>query len=976
MLMVGLEGWVRYVLLATPHSFARQPVNSVCTFAMMYFMFQLLSFLWAFIVLSYANLAMDFVERFFITTSVGGGPSLNTLSAAFGTFCCSYYTLRVFSKFGTSLAAISWDSKDDFPRISKEMATIFNYMPSSIALVFIPQMLCVTVLLFGAGVCHPLLVDQSTLVGYSWDNLSSAWAELGPIQTGRLLLCIVANSEQHHTIWRCIRLIFRLALLVYVQLLLYVYPNWSAVLCHRGRGRSAAITLGLICCSVVTISTWTAQAAGGILGMPIWNEARICLLPIWCWSTFLLVVASILARDSPPSITRHRMSRCFADIRALTCLALAQLLIRGIFNPSVGLLKASEEFTLVTFLLPITYVFIYHAAHIFTRLTAGLVILGPPVAVFGAVVLRRMSTFGGPGTAMIMAVHLYSKLLKFFGSIESTRMWKAAQREAEAEAKAEEDERDIILQMARENIEMRGRRQSSNVSQASSTKYNVYKMDDVLDPDAGDSLAPSPSRKLGVIFSSQPWDAPMTPGSAGARLEGEGNRADLGWGGRGKRRRRSGKRSRGGVLWADNEGKHVSMATPKAEKAETEEAEREERLASPPLSPDKPLRARFESSHCILFEAPPVGGHNSTDQAGQPRIPTSWYLLVGLMRLAVWICVVFLFFMGALQVLNLMQHENKFFPRMISFRNTDKAELVIDHAFVATAVLSTQTKPAPRAPPEYATCGSEWHGFSLLDFALFSELVYFEPHEHAVLLKQMFPKIWPKLRLMSSDAMHLTRGVPPFLDIYDEKAEVSVVAIRGSDPGRVNDFIEDIKMWTEPVVLHAILGNLFPTIRFWPDSLTAVVIARLHDALFFFGLWSEAQYWQPLLQYVKEVVLPREGHVIITGHSLGGGLARIVASAAQVPCITFSPPGIAQSYLKFRVGDDGVDSAFFHHKSIAVTPEMDFVTKVDTQTGMVQNIQCSTAHQSAQFSCHMLESTVCELINRCGDSRERFTACR
>ena len=31
------------------------------------------------------------------------------------------------------------------------------------------------------------------------------------------------------------------------------------------------------------------------------------------------------------------------------------------------------------------------------------------------------------------------------------------------------------------------------------------------------------------------------------------------------------------------------------------------------------------------------------------------------------------------------------------------------------------------APPRYAACGHRWHGLSLLDYALLSELSYFDP---------------------------------------------------------------------------------------------------------------------------------------------------------------------------------------------------------------------------------------------------------
>ncbi|CAM9894670.1 unnamed protein product, partial [Chrysoparadoxa australica] len=98
----------------------------------------------------------------------------------------------------------------------------------------------------------------------------------------------------------------------------------------------------------------------------------------------------------------------------------------------------------------------------------------------------------------------------------------------------------------------------------------------------------------------------------------------------------------------------------------------------------------------------------------------------------------------------------------------------------------------------------------------------------------------------------------------------------------------------------------------------------------------------------------------------------------KVPCITFSPPGIAQSYRKFRAHRwklVGLDKDNLHHRSVAVVPDMDFVTKVDSQTGLTQHIACRTEEKAAQFSCHLLEGTICELLNHCGDHRGRFTGC-
>jgi hypothetical protein len=74
---------------------------------------------------------------------------------------------------------------------------------------------------------------------------------------------------------------------------------------------------------------------------------------------------------------------------------------------------------------------------------------------------------------------------------------------------------------------------------------------------------------------------------------------------------------------------------------------------------------------------------------------------------------------------------------------------------------------------------------------------------------------------------------------------------------------------------------------------------------------------RPLLEYVRELGI--EGRqVTITGHSLGGGLARIVGSLAQLPSITFSPPGIAQSYRKFQVSVNTTLEYLRHHNLVSL----------------------------------------------------------
>lgn len=107
--------------------------------------------------------------------------------------------------------------------------------------------------------------------------------------------------------------------------------------------------------------------------------------------------------------------------------------------------------------------------------------------------------------------------------------------------------------------------------------------------------------------------------------------------------------------------------------------------------------------------------------------------------------------------------------------------------------------------------------------------------------------------------------------------------------------MEDVKIFKEPVLL-SMLSVVFPTIRIWPDSVAAFVINALSQTLSIFGLEGNAQYYKGVLEYVRSI---KDRQVVLTGHSLGGGLARIVAAIEHLPNVAFSPPGVAQSYYKF-----------------------------------------------------------------------------
>jgi len=337
---------------------------------------------------------------------------------------------------------------------------------------------------------------------------------------------------------------------------------------------------------------------------------------------------------------------------------------------------------------------------------------------------------------------------------------------------------------------------------------------------------------------------------------------------------------------------------------------------------------------------------------------------------------------GFISVSSHLQNNKQWYPDLIDIKQEGDG-IKIQHAYVSSIEMKTEGEIV-RSKPEYASCGMTWFGLSLLDYALLAEASYFDPDNSNLneVVRVMFDPKGEKAENLFDvrvPAPEMRRqGVAQYMDAYSKELNLSVVAIRGTDVGRMSDLVEDVKIFKEPVLL-SMLSVIFPTIRIWPDSVAAFVILSLSTSLTMFGLSSSADYYKGVLEYVRSI--KEDGRqVVLTGHSLGGGLARIVAAVERLPNVAFSPPGVAQSYYKF-VYDEISDfdelrktGSMLHHQSIAVLPENDPVPTVDTQVGLIQRIGCDASKQAMQNACHMLEGTISDLLHRCGDHRGRFVS--
>jgi len=288
----------------------------------------------------------------------------------------------------------------------------------------------------------------------------------------------------------------------------------------------------------------------------------------------------------------------------------------------------------------------------------------------------------------------------------------------------------------------------------------------------------------------------------------------------------------------------------------------------------------------------------------------------------------------------------------------------------------------------YAVCNQTFHGLSLLDYALLSLASYFEPDDPQlpVLLNEFFPP-WadPPLKWRMHGSTQSMPARIKWTEVELPELGMVVISVRGTDPAQLGNFLEDIRLWTEPVAL-GILATVFPTIRVWPRDTVEMVILGVHDLLELFGLPDDMWSYVELVKHIDSTIAP-ETKLVLTGHSLGGGMAAVISALLHRPMVAIQPPGVYWSLAKHQRQlfkgknrqhefSTELEHHWMHHESVTIVVEHDWVNHIfDAHGGLVQMLECERKEQSLLVSCHMLEGTICHLMKRCGDYRHRWHSC-
>ena len=99
-------------------------------------------------------------------------------------------------------------------------------------------------------------------------------------------------------------------------------------------------------------------------------------------------------------------------------------------------------------------------------------------------------------------------------------------------------------------------------------------------------------------------------------------------------------------------------------------------------------------------------------------------------------------------------------------------------------------------------------------------------------------------------------------------------------------------------------------------------------------------------------------NIVIVGHSLGGGLAKLLGRLVKKEAISLSGPGVNAFHSLWQYEGQ---SENFEISVVDLVPDMDLVPRVETSGGTIYRIIC----KAGVFKCHKKTMSLCEVLIMC-----------
>ena len=202
--------------------------------------------------------------------------------------------------------------------------------------------------------------------------------------------------------------------------------------------------------------------------------------------------------------------------------------------------------------------------------------------------------------------------------------------------------------------------------------------------------------------------------------------------------------------------------------------------------------------------------------------------------------------------------------------------------------------------------------------------------------------------------------------------DTTVIAVRGTLT--FLDVLQDVALWIVPAILQGFgLVGLDTAYGAW-----GMATAELSHLIPMAHIKRE-QTVEAVLAATEMIIKEHPARQFyITGHSLGGGVAKLVKLAIRVPehvrlqVVTFASPGVhhAAHVLMRQMGREKKEHlhAEMTKESIsvvAVRPTNDVISLIDENKGQTLVLSCSGTH----YQCHSIYRTLWDMFSVCGSMR-------
>ena len=259
-------------------------------------------------------------------------------------------------------------------------------------------------------------------------------------------------------------------------------------------------------------------------------------------------------------------------------------------------------------------------------------------------------------------------------------------------------------------------------------------------------------------------------------------------------------------------------------------------------------------------------------------------------------------------------------------------------------------------------CFMEVKGLSLLEIIALSQITNINSARNGhydLLIRSFLPN--RKLEIVDTPFIHDTSFLSSMTLIRLENPKLSVFTIRGTV--NAQDIIADAEIWFASVMLNIVIPFL-PLVELYSDRTLELIGIFTNVPRYAFNQFSlveeyETRFKNYIDQYINALKQneSNDEDILITGHSLGGGLSKILSLATGVQAVAISGPGIRS------IGSFYSNESLRHVKYsiIDVIPGEDLIARVDIPIGTQVEIPCRNG-----LSCHDAHRILCQISTMCG----------